>query len=124
MLNSNHTAGWPASAEGSLTQQLGLDPAVQQTFDFSNPDEAPQPKMVSLPTWPGYVGHQRHGDGLYIQAELTDRGEQVLRDNPYLGVSARIVENYNRSDGKFYKAAVQHVLGTLDPRLPGLVSLD
>lgn len=59
-------------------------------------------------------------DGLYALAELTEAGEQVLRDNPMLGVSARIVENYARSDGKFYPAAVQHVLGTLDPRVPGL----
>lgn len=59
-------------------------------------------------------------DGLYALAEVTERGEQVLRDNPYLGVSARIVENYARSDGKFYPAAIQHVLGTLDPRIPAL----
>jgi hypothetical protein len=30
------------------------------------------------------------------------------------------VEDYARSDGKFFTAAVQHVLGTLDPRIPGL----
>lgn len=59
-------------------------------------------------------------DGLWLYLQPTDRGEQVLKDNPYLGVSARIVENYQRSDGKFYPAAVQHVLGTLDPRIPGL----
>ena len=63
---------------------------------------------------------QVEDDGLYALAELTEAGEQVLRDNPMLGVSARIVENYARSDGKFYPAAVQHVLGTLDPRVPGL----
>jgi hypothetical protein len=61
-------------------------------------------------------------DGLWALAEVTERGEQVLRDNPYLGVSARIVENYARSDGKFYPAAIQHVLGTLDPRIPQLGS--
>ena len=33
-------------------------------------------------------------------------------------MSARIVEDYARSDGKFFTAAVQHVLGTLDPRIP------
>jgi len=59
-------------------------------------------------------------DGLWLYLQPTERGEQVLRENPYLGVSARIVENYARSDGKFYPAAVQHVLGTLDPRIPGL----
>lgn len=54
-------------------------------------------------------------DGLYVTAQLTERGEAVLRDNPYLGVSARIVEQYRRADGKFYPAAMQHVLATLDP---------
>ena len=60
------------------------------------------------------------GPGLYMYLNPTQRGEQVLKDNPYLGVSARIVEQYERSDGKFYPAAIQHVLGTLDPRIPGL----
>jgi hypothetical protein len=66
------------------------------------------------------VDMQAEPDGLYITLDPTERGEQVLRENPYLGVSARIVEQYQRSDGKFYPAAVQHVLGTLDPRIPGL----
>ena len=59
-------------------------------------------------------------EGLWITLDPTPRGEQVLRENPYLGVSARIVEQYSRSDGRFFPAAVQHVLGTLDPRIPGL----
>jgi len=59
-------------------------------------------------------------DGLWMYLNPTERGERVLKENPYLGVSARIVEQYQRSDGKFYPAAVQHVLGTLDPRIPGL----
>lgn len=59
-------------------------------------------------------------DGLYVTAQVTPDGEKVLKDNPKLGVSARIVEDYARSDGQFFKTAVQHVLGTLDPRIPGL----
>jgi hypothetical protein len=59
-------------------------------------------------------------DGLYVTAQLTPEGEAVLTANPKLGVSARIVEGYDRSDGKFFGAAIQHVLGTLDPRIPGL----
>lgn len=59
-------------------------------------------------------------DGLWMVLNPTERGERALRENPYLGVSARIVEQYQRSDGKFYPAAIQHVLGTLDPRIPGL----
>src|ERR1019366_930477 len=30
------------------------------------------------------------------------------------------VEDYARSDGQHFPAAIQHVLGTLDPRIPGL----
>ena len=66
------------------------------------------------------MGMSCRADGLYVTLKPTDQGAQVLRDNPYLGVSARIVESYARSDGQFFPAAVQHVLGTLDPRIPGL----
>lgn len=59
-------------------------------------------------------------DGLYALAHVTERGERVLTENPQLGVSARIVEQYSRADGKFFPAAVQHVLATLDPRVTGL----
>jgi hypothetical protein len=59
-------------------------------------------------------------DGLYCTVETTERGHARLRENPRLGVSARIVEQYARSDGKFFPQALQHVLGTLDPRIPEL----
>lgn len=59
-------------------------------------------------------------DGLWVTLHPTDAGDKVLRNNPKLGVSARIVEAYDRADGKFFPAAVQHVLGTLDPRIPGM----
>jgi hypothetical protein len=60
------------------------------------------------------------GPGLYVTLAATDRGNKVLAENPRCGVSARIVESYDRSDGKFFPAAIQHVLATLDPRIPGL----
>jgi hypothetical protein len=59
-------------------------------------------------------------DGLWLTLSTTDEGSKILKDNPRLGVSARIVEDYQRADGQFFPAAIQHVLGTLDPRLPGL----
>jgi hypothetical protein len=59
-------------------------------------------------------------DGLYIEVAPTQRGQQVLADNPGVGVSARIIEGYDRSDGKFFPRAIQHVLATLDPRIPGM----
>lgn len=59
-------------------------------------------------------------DGLWVTVQPTERGDQILSENPKLGVSARIVESYDRADGKFFPAAVQHVLATLDPRIPGM----
>lgn len=59
-------------------------------------------------------------DGLYVTVRTTDAGSRLLETNPRLGVSARIVEEYDRSDGRHYAAAVQHVLGTLDPRILAL----
>jgi hypothetical protein len=66
------------------------------------------------------TGMELADDGLWVTAEMSDRGSAVLRENPQLGVSARIVEQYARSDGAFFPAAIQHVLATLDPRIPGL----
>jgi hypothetical protein len=68
------------------------------------------------------VDMQARDDGLWVYLQPTEAGDRVLRENPRLGVSARIVEHYNRSDGKTYPAAIQHVLGTLDPRIPQLGS--
>jgi hypothetical protein len=59
-------------------------------------------------------------DGLWITVKATPRGERVLTENPGLGISARITEDFERSDGRFFPAAVQHVLATLDPRIPEL----
>jgi hypothetical protein len=59
-------------------------------------------------------------DGLYVDVRTTEAGNALLQTNPRLGISARIIEDYARSDGKFYPHAVQHVLGTLDPRIPAL----
>lgn len=66
------------------------------------------------------TGMELGADGLYIEVEPTERGKRVLAENPGLGVSARIVEEYDRSDGKFFPRAIQHVLATLDPRIPGM----
>jgi len=66
------------------------------------------------------TGMELDDDGLYVTVHTTEAGSKVLEDNPRLGVSARIVEDYARSDGKHFPAAVQHILATLDPRIPGL----
>lgn len=59
-------------------------------------------------------------DGLYAIVGLNEDGEKLVKEYPDLGVSARIYENYDRSDGRFWPAALQHVLGTLDPHVSGM----
>jgi len=59
-------------------------------------------------------------DGLDLILEAGETASKHLSEYPDLGVSARIVEGYDRADGKFFPAAIQHVLGTLDPRIPGM----
>jgi hypothetical protein len=72
-----------------------------------------------------------HRRGTVRALELTDDGLDVivsagpeaaayLTEYPDLGISAKIVEDYERADGKFWPAAIKHVLGTLDPRLTGM----
>lgn len=68
------------------------------------------------------IGMDVRPDGLWITAKTTPAGSRLLSTNPKLGVSARIVEEYERADGEHFTAAVQHVLGTLDPRIPQLGS--
>lgn len=59
-------------------------------------------------------------DGLDMLVEMTEEGAAVVEKNPRLGVSARIVEDLSRADGKQFPRAIQHVLGTLDPRVTGM----
>jgi hypothetical protein len=66
------------------------------------------------------TGMELRGDGLWIGVAPNARGAQVLTANPKVGVSARIVESYERSDGQLFPKAIQHVLATLDPRIPEL----
>jgi hypothetical protein len=65
-------------------------------------------------------GLEATADGLDLILAATEKGDEALRENPNLGVSARIVEDYQRADGKYWPAAIQHVLGTLDPRITGM----
>jgi hypothetical protein len=58
--------------------------------------------------------------GLDIMLDLTPEAAEMIRKNPRLGVSARIIEGLDRADGKKFPRAIQHVLGTLDPRVTGM----
>lgn len=59
--------------------------------------------------------------GLYATLAFPSRKAAAsVLNNPDLGVSVRIKEDYDRSDGKHYDAALVHVCGTLDPQVPDM----
>lgn len=66
------------------------------------------------------VDVQLANDGLYGIFRPNEEGEAVLRRNPKIGVSARILEGYKRSDGATFGKALQHVLMTVDPHISGM----
>lgn len=71
------------------------------------------------------IGLEATDEGLFATVSATDKGSEILRDHPNLGVSVRLVEDYIRQDGKGstpHKAALQHVLGTWAPRVSGMKS--
>lgn len=69
------------------------------------------------------IGLDSDDKGLYATVSTNDRGSALLEENKNLGVSVRIVEDYERQDGKSatpHKAALQHVLATWAPRVAGM----
>lgn len=61
-------------------------------------------------------------DGLYAVVDFSEQGAALVDQNPNLGVSARIIEGLAKSDGRQFPRAIQHVLGTFDPKVTGLKS--
>lgn len=59
-------------------------------------------------------------DGLYGYFKPSTDGAKILQENPKIGVSARILEGYQRSDGVHFGKALQHVLLTVDPHVSGM----
>lgn len=66
------------------------------------------------------VGVELTKDGLDGIFEPTPDGEALIKKNPDLGVSCRIIENLAHADGRTYPRAIQHVLGTVNPQLTGM----
>ncbi len=58
--------------------------------------------------------------GLDAIVHTTKRGARVIKDNPKLGVSVRVLSNVEKADGRVYPRALNHVLATLDPKATGM----
>lgn len=63
------------------------------------------------------IGMESGDDGLYATLRLSEEADQLVREYPNFGVSVRVREDYERPDGKRYPRAMQHLLGTWDPKL-------
>lgn len=59
-------------------------------------------------------------DGLDGVFRASDEAAKLLESYPKVGISARILEDYERADGKRFPAAIQHALITSDPRITGM----
>jgi hypothetical protein len=64
---------------------------------------------------------QNDGKGLWAKIKFpTKEAAQLVRDNPKLGVSARIRENIPTASGSVVPRGIIHVLGTLHPQVSGM----
>ena len=72
--------------------------------------------------WRGEVeAMEVRDDGLYGKVVFpSPEAAKAVLDNPDLGVSARIREGVQRSDGSTVNRGIIHVLGTLDPQVSGM----
>lgn len=61
---------------------------------------------------------KNQGTWALIEADKT--AARVIKNNPKLGVSARIKQGIEKADGRFFKRAVNHVLLTMNPRVQGM----
>lgn len=59
-------------------------------------------------------------DGMDALIAATPDGDEAIRTVPGLAAAPRLVEDYRTTDGKTWPVALQHVLGTTAPMIPGL----
>lgn len=61
-------------------------------------------------------------DGVYATFDFSHYPDmqELVTKNPKFGVSAQIERNLKRGDGKEFRHAFSHVLGTLNPRVTGM----
>ncbi|WP_156960829.1 hypothetical protein [Amycolatopsis taiwanensis] len=94
-----------------------------QAFDFVPlvlADEKNTHTMDPRATSGKVIDMELAADGLDVIVHADDEAAQLLEKHPEIGISARILENYDRADGRHYPAAIQHALITADPRITGM----
>lgn len=70
----------------------------------------------------GTLAHVEHipGKGVEGYFELDSKAEEYVKTYPNFGVSPRLILDVERADGKKFEGAIQHVAGTVVPRLNGM----
>lgn len=97
-----------------------FDERAYDSVPFVLADESNRHTMAPERARGEVVGLEATPDGLDAVVRLTGEAATVVDQNPKFGVSARIVEGLERGDGKAWPRAMQHVLGTFDPRVTGM----
>jgi hypothetical protein len=104
---------------GNIVESFKKGAYDQTSFVFANEKNQ---HNLDPKKWGGEVkGLEVRNDGLYATLELSSDAAELVRKNKKLGVSCSIKANYTReTDGQSFPAALNHVLGTLDPKVTGL----
>ena len=105
----------------SLVQSFRDEAFDEVPFQFGDANSAHNndPKLRA-----GTLAHMEHipGKGVFGYFDLSEDGVKYVEQYPRFGVSPRIELGIKRADGKTYDGAIQHVLGTLVPKLNGMAS--
>ena len=62
----------------------------------------------------------RGAQGTWGLIEADSEGARAIKKNPRLGVSARILQDVKKADGRTFPRAIRHVLLTMNPRVTGM----
>lgn len=100
-----------------LAHAQGVYPTVPLVF--AGPDNAHTQDVERIRG--EVLSLEREASSLYALVRASnDDAAKLLRENPNIGVSVRIEQPVKRADGKVWDHAVQHVLATANPVVPGL----
>jgi len=119
---------WTDSKGQSLTVDRPLLERVVQSFRAGALDQVPfqlakddNQHTDDPERFRGEVkGVEIGSDGLYVTTEMTQAGAELLKANPHLGVSVRLLKESVRGDGVVHHDVLGHVLGCLNPQAPGM----
>jgi len=108
--NDNYYADLINSFKANAFDQIAFQLSDGEKGHNENPERF-RGELVDLEITP---------NGLDGVLRLTEEGSKVVRNNPKLGVSVKVIEGLVRGDGKTFPRALKHIAGLLDPAATGM----